>query len=251
MYVCSRSSSLRLASHSARPAASMSENCTPSTPAAPPLLRTRRYAWSRMSSRYTLVVEQVEAERWLRLRLCIEPLPQGPDLFRGFKAHANPSTLSRFRGHPEVRPRSSTVISGFISTMRLSDSHMGHRLARRRQSRPAAQCGSPTLPSRPSPRAVPTTPARQRATRFGCSALHSGLLRYSGGSALASSLSRPAQDSLALRPAVSLTHPKWASPRASRIACLGRFRGAPRIPRVRLSLTRLLDLLRGALNNAG
>jgi len=44
----------------------------------------------------------------------------------------------------------------------------------------------------------------------------SGLPGYSGRSALATSLSRPAQASRMLRPVSLLTHPRWASvPRAS------------------------------------
>ena len=121
------------------------------------------------------VVEQVEAERWLCLRLHVKPRPQVPDLFRGCQTHVNPLILCPPPRHPEVRPRSSTVVAGFFGTMGLSDSRTDRRLSRRRQSRPATQSGSPTLHSRPSPRAVLTTPASQRAARLGCSAPHGGL----------------------------------------------------------------------------
>lgn len=63
-----------------------------------------------------------------------------------------------------MRPRPSTVVTGFIGTMSLSDSRQGRQLFQRRQSRPASQSGPPTLPSKPSPRAVPTTPASRRAS---------------------------------------------------------------------------------------
>ena len=53
-YVSVRSSFLSPASHSSTPDASMSSKLTLSMPGAPPLLRASRYAWARMSSRYTL-----------------------------------------------------------------------------------------------------------------------------------------------------------------------------------------------------
>ena len=74
--------------------------------------------------------------------------------------------------------------------------------------RPPPGTGFPRLPRSPFQRAVPTTPVdRNRCMRrlLPCSR---GLPRYSGGSASTPSLSRPAQASLALRPAGSLNRPK-------------------------------------------
>jgi hypothetical protein len=66
-----------------------------------------------------------------------------------------------------VRPRPSTVVSGFAGTMSLSDSRSDRRPRRRWQSRPASRSESPTLPSRLSLRAVPTTPVDHgRSLRF-------------------------------------------------------------------------------------
>ncbi len=73
-----------------------------------------------------------------------------------------------------------------------------------------AHDGSPPLPASPFRRAVPTTPA----DRDGCACRllprSRGLPRYTGGSASASLLSRPAQASLTLRPVGLLRPPKAA-----------------------------------------
>src|SRR6266487_3232208 len=57
-----------------------------------------------------LVVELVEAERRLLLRLRVELPLEVPDLFRSLQAHANPLTLLSFRSAPEVRPLPSTGV---------------------------------------------------------------------------------------------------------------------------------------------
>src|SRR5450759_1967941 len=67
--------------------------------------------------------------------------------------------------------------------------------------------GLPQLPTSPFLHAVLTTPAhRTGASRF--LPCPRGLPRLTGGSASTTSLSRPAQASLALRPARSLARPK-------------------------------------------
>ena len=68
---------------------------------------------------------------------------------------------------PEVRPRPSPVVSGFVGTMGLSDFRRGYRPLPVRGSRPLSRGGSPTLIQRPSLRAVPRTPAGRARVRLG------------------------------------------------------------------------------------
>src|SRR5207342_1623001 len=73
---------------------------------------------------------------------------------------------------------------------------------------PSPMTGLPRLPEPPFRRAVPTTPADRAGAGVDCFPAHSGLPQMAGGSASALSLSRPAQASLASRPAGSLSHPR-------------------------------------------
>src|SRR5690348_12062885 len=81
--------------------------------------------------------------------------------------------------------------------------------------------GATSVPNGPPPITrftLPTCRAHypdgpQRVRLSVASPLHSGLPRISGGSASMTSLSRPAQASLALRPAELLSHPRWPSSR--------------------------------------
>jgi len=75
--------------------------------------------------------------------------------------------------------------------------------------------GLPRLPEPPFPRAVPTTPADRAGACVDLLPRSRGLPQMAGGSASALSLSRPAQASLALRPAGSLSHLKRPSSRGS------------------------------------
>ena len=115
--------------------------------------------------------------------------------------------------------------------------------------------GPPTLPETPFPRAVPTTPADRTGARAGCFPARTSLPRYSGGSASATSLSRPAQGSLELRPGESLNRQKRPLSRGFDPADypakpLASYRIKPTIIRVVPSSTGV-PRLRGALNNSG
>ena len=73
---------------------------------------------------------------------------------------------------------------------------------------PSPVTGLPRLPEPPFRRAVPTTPADRAGARVDLLPRSCSLPQLAGGSASALSLSRPAQASLALRPAGSLGHPR-------------------------------------------
>ena len=73
----------------------------------------------------------------------------------------------------------------------------------------APPTGLPVLPPPPSSmRAAVTTPAEPAGAHVALFPADGSLPRYSGGSASALPVSRPAQRSLALRPAWSLSHPR-------------------------------------------
>ncbi len=108
-------------------------------------------------------------------------------------------------------------LPGFIGTTSLSDSRSGRRLEATLRPLPSPQRVSPVARiTFPACRAhYPGGPDRcsRRLLPHPC-----GLPRYAGGSASASSLSRPAQASLILRPAGSLDRPRRPLSRGFRSA---------------------------------
>src|SRR5262249_27062072 len=118
-------------------------------------------------------------------------------------------------------------LPGFIGRTSLSDSR-----SRRHPSgdvwggNPRARSGLPRCVVLPCQRAVPTTPADPNGCTYPVSfPVRCSLPRYTGGSASASLLSRPAQASLTLRPVNSLSRPRRPlsqgfSPPITRISCL-------------------------------
>ena len=94
--------------------------------------------------------------------------------------------------------------------MTLSDARQHRRPSRRWGRNPRAERASPDDPHHPSSVPCPLPRRIETGARVGCFPVPRGLPRISGGSASATSLSRPAQASLALRPAGSLNRPKAA-----------------------------------------
>ena len=102
--------------------------------------------------------------------------------------------------------------------MALSDSRPTRRLCDVGAASPV-ETGLPRLRASPFQRAVPTIPADRDGCLCRLLPRSRGLPRFPGGSASATSLSRPAQASLALRPAGLLSRPRrplsrgfdWAS----------------------------------------
>jgi hypothetical protein len=127
--------------------------------------------------------------------------------FTGLRQVTDPRLLRQ--AHQKSGSFPPPALPGFSGTMTLSDTHLCRRLSAPLRPLPSPMMGLPSpdlirgLAASPFQRAVPTTPA----DRDGCACRllprSRGLPRYAGGSASASSLSRPAQASLALRPAGS------------------------------------------------
>jgi hypothetical protein len=100
------------------------------------------------------------------------------------------------------------ALPGFNGRMTLSDSRQCRRLEATLRPLPSHRTGLPRLLASPFRRAVPTTPADRAGAHVDYFPRSRGLPLLAGGSASALSLSRPAQASLTLRPAGSLSHPK-------------------------------------------
>ena len=155
-----------------------------------------------------LVVEQVEAEGGLRLRLAIELPLKAPDLFGRFEAHRQsprPRHLrkrTRSQGPFLRRNYPASLVVRPCPTPARSAANM------QRRSRDLRPRGSPPI----TRITLPTCRAHYPGGSNGCMCRllprPRGLPRYSGGSASTSSLSRPAQASLTLRPAGSLNRPR-------------------------------------------
>ena len=152
-------------------------------------------------------VSRIRLSDWFHLRahafllgLEIQLVLKTPDLFRGCQAHRQspfrPS--SALQAHHEVRPLPSTGISGFAGTMGLSDSRLVRRLLRRLPL-PEQPAGPLTLLSEPFARATAITPAAESVVSVvSTDPQRPSPVRWRLDAA--TSLSRPARHSLALRP---------------------------------------------------
>ena len=112
------------------------------------------------------------------------------------------------KAHQKSGPFPPPALPGFNGHMTLSDSRRCRRLKATLRPLPSHRTGLPRLPEPPFRRAVPTTPADRAGAHVDYFPAHAAFPTYPGGSASALSLSRPAQASLALRPAESLSRPK-------------------------------------------
>ncbi len=154
-----------------------------------------------------LVVEHVEAEGGLRLRLTIQLSLKAPDLFGCFKAHRQSPSPHHRRKHtrsqgPFLRRRypASTVVRPCPTPARsIARSDVEAATSDRNGSPSITRITIPTCRVQ-----YPGGPNRCVRRLLPCSR---GLPRVRDGSASASTLSRPAQTSLALRPAGSLDRP--------------------------------------------
>ena len=144
----------------------------------------------------------------LLLRLHIELPLELPNLFRSLQAHANPLVLGSFKSVPEVRPLPSagvTRLQRYYGPLRFPV-----------EPTPKAPFRVRPPPFRASHVTQSTFPAchshypgeRRWVRKMVTSPSPGGLPRKSGGSALTTALSRPAQDSHALRPARLQARPK-------------------------------------------
>src|SRR4051794_40160498 len=151
-----------------------------------------------------LVVEQVEAEVRLRLRLEIKLPLKAPDRLGCCQAHRQSPILVFVESTPEARVLPSAGITRpqrYHNPVRPPPEPPPEATLR---PRPSSQAGLPRYPDFPFRHAVPRIPtAQDGCARRLLPRLH-GLPRFPGGSASVSSLSRPAQASLTLRPNCSI-----------------------------------------------
>jgi hypothetical protein len=145
----------------------------------------------------------------INLRLAAELPRKPPDTFRCYQAHRQSPILSLFESAPEVRVLSSAGITRpqrSYDPVRLPPGPpcLPRRWRRDLQPKRASPDYPDHLPNVPCPlpRWIGT------GAYVGCFPIPRGLPRQKGGSASTNSLSRPAQASLVLRPAGSLSRPK-------------------------------------------
>ncbi len=112
------------------------------------------------------------------------------------------------KAHQKSGPFPPPELPGLSGTTTLSDTHPRNRPTTAMRPLPSREVGLPRLPRSPFQRAVPITPVDRNRCMCRLLPCPRGLPRYSGGSASTPSLSRPAQASLALRPAGSLNRPR-------------------------------------------
>ena len=161
-----------------------------------------------------LVVKQVEAERRLVLRLEIELPLKLPDTIRCCQAHRQSPILGFVASAPEARVLPSADITRHRryydpvrtpASIAVRDGVEGATLMLGRVS--------PVYPRHPSGVPCPLPRWTAAGASVGCFPATCSLPRNSGGSASTTSLSRPAQASLTLRPVGSLNRPRRPSSR--------------------------------------
>ncbi len=182
-----------------------------------------------------LVVEQIEAEGRLRLRLAIQLSLKAPDRIRCCQAHRQSPHLAIFESAPEVRVLCS---AGITRPQRSYDPVRTPAMAtacRDVEATTLARDGSPPI----TRTTFPTCRAHYPGGSSGCACRllprSCSLPQMAGGSASALSLSRPAQASLTLRPVGSLSRPRRPLSRGSGPA------GYPAEPLVSYQINRQLS----------
>ena len=156
----------------------------------------------RLVSRYNTVAR---INLRLEIELCLKP----PDAFWCYQAHRQSPILVFVKSAPEVRVLSSAGITRpqrYYDPVRLPPGPPC--LPRRWSSDLRPKRASPDYPDHLPNVPCPLPRWIGAGAYVGCFPIPRGLPRQTGGSASTSSLSRPAQASLALRPAGSLDRPR-------------------------------------------
>ena len=168
---------------------------------------------------------------------------------------ANHRSSPSSKAHQKSGSFPPLALPSLNGTMTLSDSRPGPPPHATLKTLPPPLTGIPRLPETPFDVPCPLPRWTEMGARIGCFPIPRGLPRNSGGSASTSSLSRPAQASLALRPARSLDRPRRPSSRG--FGQVGRptkplvsYRSLPTTLRVEPSSTGV-PRRRGALNDPG
>src|SRR5947208_1119461 len=155
-----------------------------------------------------LVVEHIEAESGLRLRLAIELPLKAPDLFRRYKAHHQSPSPHHLR--KRTRSQGPLLRRHYPASLLIRPCPTPAMAAACRDVEAAtlARDGSPPI----TRTTFPTCRAHYPGGSSGCSyrllPRSCSLPQMAGGSASALSLSRPARASQTLRPAGSLSRPR-------------------------------------------
>ena len=160
------------------------------------------------------------SERWqtrpatpigVRLRRRVKLLQKRPDAQGCSRLIANHRSSTSLQAYQKSGPFPPPALPGLTGTMTLSDSRRHRRPWRRRGRDPRAKRASPDDPRHPSGVPCPLPRWTAAGASVGCFPATCSLPRNSGGSASTTSLSRPAQASLTLRPVGSLNRPRRPS----------------------------------------
>ena len=186
------------------------------------------------------------------LRLDVQRPLKPPNIVRSLQAHANLHILGFFARTQKRGSFHPPALPGFSGTMSLSDTHAERQPLLPSSVATAHRAWASHVAQRTMRPCRSHYPGGLRCVHVSvASAADASLPRYSGESASTSSLSRPAQDSLALRPARLLISPNGRHcPRSFGCRRAGSYRVEPTTTRVELPSTGP-PRLRGALNNAG
>src|SRR6516165_10084180 len=162
-----------------------------------------------------LVVEQVEAERRLGLRLTIQLSLKGLDRYRCCQAHRQSPSPHHLRKHTRSQGPLLNWHCPASTLVRPCPTPARTAACRDVEVATLAHDGSPSITRTTFPTCRAHYPGGSSRCMRRLLPRSRGLPQMAGGSASALSLSRPAQASLALRPAGSLSHLKRPSSRGS------------------------------------
>src|SRR6516164_6969836 len=129
-----------------------------------------------------LVVEQVEAERRLRLRLTIQLSLKGPDRYRCCQAHRQSPSPHHRRKH--TRSQGPLLCWHYPASTLIRPCPTPARTAACRDvevTPPSPITGLPRLPEPPFRRAVPTTPADRAGACVDCFPAHAAFPKWQEG----------------------------------------------------------------------
>src|ERR1700676_2838915 len=136
---------------------------------------------AKQAIKLNLVVEQVEAEGRLRLRLTVQLSLKGPDRCRCCQAHRQspsprhlrkrtrsqgPFLSQHYPASTVIRPRPTPAMAAAFATLR---------------PLPSPLTRLPRLPEPPFRRAVPTTPADRTGARVDCFPAHTAFPKWQEG----------------------------------------------------------------------
>ncbi len=165
---------------------------------------TARHTTDGLSTR----VSRNNTQAVISLRLAAQLSPKRPDLIGADRHCASHRSSASSKARQKSGSFAPPALPGINARMTLSDSRQDRRVKTTLRPLPSPTTGLPLVPASPGPACRAHYPGGSNGCSCRLLPRSCGLPQMAGGSASALSLSRPAQASLMLRPAGSLSRPR-------------------------------------------